>query len=35
MRADGDDQRVKYYEVGLENVMIANVEQMIHALRLQ
>ncbi len=30
MRADGDGQRVKYYEVELENVMIANVEQMIH-----
>lgn len=31
MRADGDGQRVKYYEVELENVMIANVEQMIHS----
>ena len=30
MRADGDGHRVKYYEVELENVMIANVEQMIH-----
>ena len=31
MRADGDGQRVKYYEVELENVIIANVEQMIHS----
>lgn len=30
MRADGDGHRIKYYEVELENVMIANVEQMIH-----
>ena len=30
MRADGDGHRVKYYEVELENVMIANVEQMLH-----
>ena len=30
MRADGDGHRVRYYEVELENVMIANVEQMIH-----
>lgn len=30
MRADGDGKRVKYYEVFLENVMIANMEQMIH-----
>ena len=30
MRADGDGHRIKYYEVELENVMIANVEQMLH-----
>jgi len=30
MRADGDGKRIKYYEVELENVMIANMEQMIH-----
>lgn len=30
MRADGDGHRVKYYEVELENVMIANVEQMLN-----
>lgn len=29
MRADGDGKPVKYYEVELENVMIASVEQMI------
>ncbi|WP_413673496.1 Hcp family type VI secretion system effector [Massilia cellulosiltytica] len=30
MRADGDGARVKYYQVELENVMIANMEQMVH-----
>lgn len=30
MRADGDGARVKYYEVELENVLIANMEQMVH-----
>jgi type VI secretion system secreted protein Hcp len=30
MRADGDGKRVKYYEVELENVLIANMEQMVH-----
>lgn len=29
LRADGDGQRVKYYEVELENVIIANIEQMV------
>ena len=29
MRADGDGKPVKYYEVELENVMIANMEQMV------
>ena len=29
MRADGDGKPVKYYQVELENVMIANMEQMI------
>jgi type VI secretion system secreted protein Hcp len=29
MRADGDGNRVKYYEVELENVLIANMEQMV------
>jgi type VI secretion system secreted protein Hcp len=29
MRADGDGKPVKYYEVELENVMIASMEQMI------
>jgi type VI secretion system secreted protein Hcp len=29
MRADGDGKPVKYYEVELESVMIASVEQMI------
>ncbi|RJG19101.1 Hcp family type VI secretion system effector [Massilia cavernae] len=29
MRADGDGKRVKYYEVELENVMIANMEQVV------
>lgn len=27
MRADGDGKPVKYYEVALENVMIANMDQ--------
>lgn len=30
MRADGDGKRVKYYEVALENVLIASMEQMVH-----
>lgn len=30
MRADGNGNPVKYYEVELENVMIASIEQMIH-----
>jgi type VI secretion system secreted protein Hcp len=30
MRADGDGARVKYYEVELENVMIASVDQAAH-----
>jgi type VI secretion system secreted protein Hcp len=30
MRADGDGNRIKYYEVELENVIIANMEQMVH-----
>ncbi len=29
MRADGNGNPVKYYHVELENVMIANIEQMI------
>lgn len=29
MRADGDGKRVKYYEVELENVMIASMEQLV------
>lgn len=29
LRADGDGQRVKYYEVELENVIIANMEQVL------
>ena len=29
MRADGDGRPVKYYEVELENVMIANMDQLI------
>lgn len=29
MRADGDGNRVKYYEVELENVLISNMEQMV------
>jgi type VI secretion system secreted protein Hcp len=31
MRADGDGKPVKYYQVELENVMIASMEQLIHA----
>ena len=30
MRADGDGKPVKYYEVELENVLIANMDQVIH-----
>ncbi|MGX9218742.1 Hcp family type VI secretion system effector [Massilia varians] len=30
MRADSDGKRVKYYEVELENVLIGNMEQMVH-----
>ncbi len=29
MRADGDGNRVKYYKVELENVLIGNMEQMV------
>jgi type VI secretion system secreted protein Hcp len=29
MRADGDGKRVRYYQVELENVMIASMEQMV------
>jgi type VI secretion system secreted protein Hcp len=29
MRADGDGKPVKYYEVELENVVVANMEQMV------
>lgn len=29
MRADGDGNRVKYYELELENVLISNMEQMV------
>jgi type VI secretion system secreted protein Hcp len=29
MRADGDGKPVKYYQIDLENVMIASVEQMV------
>jgi type VI secretion system secreted protein Hcp len=29
MRADGDGKPVKYYEVELENVMIASMEQLV------
>jgi type VI secretion system secreted protein Hcp len=29
MRADGEGMPVKYYEVELENVIIANIEQMV------
>ncbi|MTV39473.1 Hcp family type VI secretion system effector [Duganella radicis] len=29
MRADGQGERVKYYEVELENVLIANMEQVV------
>jgi len=30
MRADGDGKPIKYYEVELENVLIANIDQVIH-----
>ncbi|AKU23994.1 type VI secretion system tube protein Hcp [Massilia sp. NR 4-1] len=30
MRADGLGERVKYYEVELENVLIGNITQMVH-----
>jgi len=30
MRADGDGMRIKYYEVELENVLIASVDQAVH-----
>ena len=30
MRADGQGERVKYYEVELENVLIANISQIVH-----
>jgi type VI secretion system secreted protein Hcp len=30
MRADGDGKPVKYYEVELENVMIANMDQLVN-----
>jgi len=30
LRADGQGERVKYYEVALENVLIANVHQTVH-----
>lgn len=30
MRADGQGERVKYYEVELENVLIGNIVQMVH-----
>jgi type VI secretion system secreted protein Hcp len=30
MRADGDGRPVKYYEVALENVLIGNMEQIVH-----
>lgn len=30
MRADGQGQRVKYYEVELENVLIGNISQVVH-----
>lgn len=30
MRADGDGKPVKYYEVELENVLVANMDQVIH-----
>ena len=29
MRADGDGNRIKYYELELENVLISNMEQMV------
>jgi type VI secretion system secreted protein Hcp len=30
MRADGDGKPIKYYEVELENVIIANMDQVVH-----
>ena len=30
MRADGDGNAVRYYEVELENVLIGNINQSIH-----
>lgn len=30
MRADGQGERVKYYEVELENVLIGNISQVVH-----
>ena len=30
MRADGQGDRVKYYEVELENVLIGNISQVVH-----
>lgn len=30
MRADGQGERVRYYEVELENVLIGNINQMVH-----
>jgi len=30
MRADGQGERVKYYEVELENVLIGNMDQVVH-----
>ena len=31
MRADGQGERVKYYEIELENVLIGNISQVAHA----
>lgn len=31
MRADGDGKPVKYYEIKLENILIANMEQVVSA----
>lgn len=30
MRADGQGERVKYYEIELENVLIGNISQVVH-----
>ncbi|KQV40192.1 type VI secretion system tube protein Hcp [Massilia sp. Root335] len=30
MRADGDGKPIKYYEVELENIIIANMDQVVH-----